>query len=444
MLKRLRIINNPMIINMIIVGVVTFGVSIIGFIKELLVSSKFGLSEFLDTFALAILIPSFIQNVFIGAIKNIFIPNYIAEKKTTKKLDEFQLLVLAIISLIVIFSLAVVILFDNIFIKILYPNHSKEYYSLITSQLHLVLPCLFFWGVNGFLSALLEISNKFFYSSVAPIFISIVTIINITLYKEYLGNKVLAISMLIGCILSFIYLIIGSYYYKTIKIKKIKLFRLNNNMKLMLKQIPAKTTSGLLTGINPFVDQIFAAQLIIGSISALNYGNKLPSFGITILMVAIGNVLLPHFSTLVVTDLRKAYKELFKILKYIFLGTLIIILILVIFSPEIVHLIFERGHFTKKDTLVVSNVQRIIFLQVPFFVCTLILVKFLTSINKNGFMAWVSLVNLIINLLMNYLLIDIYKVYGLALSTTIVLVTSSFIYLFFTIKEYRKFIRYDQ
>ena len=57
-------------------------VKILGFIKEVYVGNIFGMSEELDIFFILILIPSFFNNVFLGAFKAVFIPNYIfAQKK---------------------------------------------------------------------------------------------------------------------------------------------------------------------------------------------------------------------------------------------------------------------------------------------------------------------------------------------------------------------------
>lgn len=419
---------------MALVGGTTFLISLIGFYKEMVIGSTFGLAEFLDTFTLAILIPTFIQNVFIGALKNIFIPNYISENDFP---DHFQLLIVYIITGLVSICLLFILLFDSYFLETLYSGHTSDYYSLISKQLYIVLPCLFLWGYNAFLSALLEINSNYFYTSIAPVFISLTTIICVVFFSSYFGNLVLAVGVLLGSILNFLYLLIGVLHYRLLKFNTLKRFGLTNNMWEMIKQLPAKITSGMLTGINPFVDQIFAAQLIAGSVAALNYGNKIPAFTITIAMVALGNVLLPHFSKLVKDDLSKAYKELFYILKLIFVTASIAITILYFLSKPIIILLFERGSFSAENTEMVFQIQQILLIQIPFFLCTLILVKFLTSINKNGFMAWASLVNLLVNLLLNYILIEHYQVYGLAISTTLVLVVSSFIYLFFTYKTYK-------
>ncbi|MEX0314190.1 MAG: virulence factor MviN, partial [Allomuricauda sp.] len=53
-------LKNRVLQNILIVGSITFLVKLVGFVKESYIASVFGLSEFLDTYALAILIPALI------------------------------------------------------------------------------------------------------------------------------------------------------------------------------------------------------------------------------------------------------------------------------------------------------------------------------------------------------------------------------------------------
>lgn len=206
----------------------------------------------------------------------------------------------------------------------------------------------------------------------------------------------------------------------------------------MLKQLPPKISSGFLTGMNDFVDQYFAAQLVVGSIAAISYGVKIPSFLLSFSIIALGNVLLPYFSKKVAENVLETYKELFKILKIIFFSGLLITFLIYLFSYEIIEFLFEKKQFTSKDTLIVSKIQRIILIYIPFYLCGNVLVKFLTSINKNKFMAWQSFYKLFANIILNYILIKKYGLYGLAMSTTIVIILNTFIYLFYTYKQYEQ------
>ena len=429
-----RILAQPLIANMVLVGGITLLVKVISFYKETLVASTFGLSELLDTFFIAILIPSFVQNVFVGALNQLFIPNYVIEINSSRNKGEFQTVSLLIITLIVLCLSMISLIFVNYFLEYVFPDHPDSYYALVRTQFYVVLPALIFWGFGSLLGGLLEIGNKFLISSISPIFMALSTIVCLLFFKSLFQERVLAFGVLFGSFTSFMFLLIFAVKYKLLKLKKPKI---TDNIKKMVQQLPPKITSGLLTGINPFVDQFFAAQLVVGSIASLNYGVKVPKFAIGILLLAIGNVLLPHFSRLVVEDLEKAYRQLFKILKLIFIGSMLVAIVTGLLSDDIITLLFERKEFTSENTMVVSKIQKIVLIYVPFYLCTVVMVKFLTSINRNKFMAYVSLWNLIANLVLNYILIREYGVYGLAASTTLVYMISCIIYFQYTRKQYK-------
>ncbi|KAA1246980.1 virulence factor MviN [Aquimarina sp. RZ0] len=435
MTKLINLVNTPIFINILTVGGITFFVKLLGFYKETLVVSTFGLSSFLDAFLLAVLIPTFIQTVFIGALRNIFIPNYITELKTTNKKSEFQsmgfIMVLGIVSILTIFA----IIFSLYFLEMTFPGRDDTFYELIRKQLYVVLPCILFWGLSSILGGLLEVANKYFFSTISASFMAVSTIICLLFFSDVFGELVLALGLLIGSFCSFLYLLIVNLHFGLLSIHKPQK---NDNVKAMMKQLPPKISSGLLTGLNTYVDQFFAAQLAIGSIAAVNYGIKIPSFLVSILMIAIGNVLLPHFARIINDNLQLAYKQLFKILKIVFFLGLGVGAIGFLFSEEIIFYLFERKEFTSEDTVVVAKVQQIILIYLPFYLCTLVMVKFLTSYNKNVFMAWASFFNLILNFVLNMILIKKFGLYGLVMSTTFVYVLNSFIYFTYTYKTYRK------
>lgn len=420
---------------MLVVAFISVFIKTTGFYKETIVAATFGLSELLDTFLIAFLIPSFVQNVFINALSNLFVPNYITELKTTNNKQAFQSVSFLIVTALVIVLFAACYIFAQYFLTIVFPNHTENYYHLIRTQFYWLLPSLFFWGYSTLLSSLLEVKSRFIYTTFSPIFITITSIVCLIFFKDTLQTIVLSIGILSGSILSFLYLLGLSIYYKEISFGKPQI---NRNVRNMISQLPPKIASGFLSGTNSFVDQFFAAQLVAGSIAALNYGARIPAFTVAMLIIPLGRVLLPHFSRTVNEDIRKSYSQYFKILKYVFFSTLLISIIGIAFSHDIIKLLFERKEFTSDDTYVVSNLQKIGMIYIPFYLCTLISVKFLTATNKNKFMAWTSFWNLGVNLILNYIFMKAFGVYGLALSTTFMYILSSFIYVGFTYKQFKK------
>lgn len=423
--KAKEALKSPTIINVIIVGITTLLVKGLGFIKEIVIADNFGLSELVDTFYIAILIPAFVNNVFLGGYKSVFIPNYVHELKSGKNIGAFQSTSFIITLGSALLFCIISILITDVYLEFFFDGHSPEYYELIKKQFYYILPSMVFWGLSSLLSGILNIDDEFTLSSLSYVFTPISIIVCLLFFKEELGVIVLAFGTFLGSILNFLFLIVICLKRNLIHIKRPRF--LSKNSVEMLKQIPAKLSANLLTGFNDIIDQYFAAKLVIGSIAALNYGMKIPMFSIGIVTMALGNVLLPYFSKKAAENKEKTFIQLQKILKIIIIGSSILALTLILLSPPIISIIFEHNAFTANDTKIVSRIQQMYLIQVPAYIVAIILVRFLESINKNKFMAYLALICLMLNVLLNYILIKQFGVYGLALATSIVAIINCII-----------------
>ena len=433
-----NIFKNATITNVIIVGVTTLIVSGLGFFKEIVVANTFGLSELLDTFYIAILVPSFISGVFLGSFNSVFIPNYVSELKTGKSIGAFQSTSFLMTILVSLLFLIIAFLFTDVYLETFFKGHTQQYYDLIKVQFYYVAPCILFWGFSSLINGILTIDNEFTFSSLNTVFTPISIIICLVFFKEQLGTIVLAFGTLIGSFLSFLFILTVAIKRNIIHLHKPDFKSVN--IKILFKQLPAKLSSSLLSGINPLVDQYFSAQLVIGSIAALNYGIKIPAFGISIIGAALGNVLLPYFSKNAIDNRQETFKKLTKILKYLIIVSSIVVVIGIFLSAPIISILFERNAFTSSDTVIVSKIQQMYLLQIPSYVTGLVMVKFLTSINKNNFMVLASIINLLLNIVLNYMLIKSMGVYGLALATSLVSIINSIILYVYIIKLNKEYV----
>lgn len=414
----LKIIKNPTAINIATVIVITVIVKGFGFYKEVVVAGTFGLSELLDTFYIAALLPGFINQVFLIAFKAVFIPNYVAEIKTTKKIGSFQSISFLITIATGLFFVLISFLVTDVYLEVFFKGHTATYYDLVKAQFYYLVPCILFWGLSSLLSGLLNVYNEFKYSSIYPVLTSISMLICLIFFKDELQEKVLAVGMLIGTIAEFVFLILVSVIKKIIKLSKPDFS--GKNTKMMFKQLPARIASGFLNGLIPVTDQYFSAQLVVGSIAALNYGMKIPAFFTTLITMALGSVLLPYFSNLNIDNKENAYKQLYYILKLLFVSLAIIIIPIILFSSNIIEFLFERNQFTKADTLNVATIQNAFLIAIPFAICGDIIVRFLTSINKNAFLAYISFGSVILNIFFDFILMNIYGILGIAICTLLI------------------------
>ncbi len=421
----LKLLNNSIIKNIGIVALISLIIRFIGFYKDILIVDKYGLSEFLDTFYIAILIPGLISGVFLGSFQSVFIPNYVSELKTGKNAGSFQTTSVLITLAVAILFLVLAILFTDIYLETFFSGHTPEYYELIKSQFYFVAPCILFWGFSSLLSGLLTIEGEFTYSTINNLLTPLAIIICILVFAEQLDIYVLAVGTLIGSVINFLFLLFHVLKRKLLKLEKPD-FK-SKNIIILFKQLPAKLSSSLLSGVNPLVDQYFSAQLVVGSVSALTYGAKIPMFSIGLVGNAIGKVLLPYFSKKAIDNPVNTYKKLHKILGLIIITTTVIMIILIIFSKPIISLLFERNTFTAEDTVTVSKIMQMYLLQIPSYVCGLIMVKYLTAINRNNFMALASVLSLTLNIVLNVILIEKIGVYGLALATSLVSIVNSIV-----------------
>ena len=423
--------------NLLIVGGITMGAKLLGFYKETLVASNFGLSLILDTFFIAILVPGFIQNVFLGAFKGVFIPNYIAELKRTDNHASFQttgfLITFATSAIFVLIAYLV----TDTYLEILFSGHDQEFYMMVKSQFYYLAPCIFVWGLSSLLSGLLNIKGEFVYSSLPGFFIPSVIIFSLFFFKEKLDHNILAISTLIGSILTLTALFIFCFKKKILAFSKPN-FK-DANVILMLKQVPAKVSSGFLTGMNDVVDQFFAAQLIVGSITAINYGQKMPAFLIGIVVVALNNVLLPKFSSMFLDNQRNAFNAYIKLIKILFIGSLAFAIVGILMSDFLVSLFYQRNEFSADDASVVTAIQKVFLLHVPFTVCGMVVVNFLTSMNKNNVMAYLSLAAVLLNVVLDYYFIGYFGIVGIALCTSVVIILKMLATFLYSLKLSRGF-----
>ena len=100
-----------------------------------------------------------------------------------------------------------------------------------------------------------------------------------------------------------------------------------------------------------------------------------------------------------------------------------------------VELLFQRNEFTSEDSIIVSSIQKAFLAYLPFSISGMVIVNFLTSINKNAFMAYVALGALTLNIILDFILVKYYGVLGIAICTTIVVIIKNLIHFAYVYKQ---------
>jgi peptidoglycan biosynthesis protein MviN/MurJ (putative lipid II flippase) len=178
------------------------------------------------------------------------------------------------------------------------------------------------------------------------------------------------------------------------------------------------------------VDQYTAAQLGQNANATLGYAARLLSLLIGLGAASVGRAALPVLSDVQARgDAAHARAMALKWSGAMLLIGAVVVAVGWWLAPWGVGLLFERGAFTARDTVMVAQVLRWGLLQIPFYFGVLILVQLLASQNRYGWMAAIAVANFLIKVWMNAVLAPRMGTAGIMLATGIMYALSYGCYL---------------
>lgn len=415
------------------VGIGTALVKGIAVVKELVVAWKFGTGDDLDAFLIALLIPAFIVNVVAGSFNAALIPTYIRVREQDGK-DAAQKL----FSGVTIWSLALLgittilmMVTAPLYLPLIASGFSSEKLNLTFNLLCTIAPFVLLSGIIAIWSAVLNAGERFVLASLSPILTPLITI-GVLLAFSSLGSFALAAGLFGGAVLEILLLGVALHQQRISVLPK--WYGFDPHLRQVAGQFIPMLAGSFMMCSAGLVDQSMAAMLSPGSVAALNYGNRVIALPITLATTALSTAVIPYFSKMVVhQDWKSVRYTLNYYLKIIFIVTVPLALLFVIFSEQIVALLFQRGSFTVNDTHLVANIEFYFAFQIPFYVASVLILRLISAIQLNQIIMRVSGLNFIINIVLNYVFMQWIGISGIALSTSCVYLFS-FSYMFINAK----------
>lgn len=417
-----------------IVGFTTLLVSLLSFVKEILIAHQFGTGDTLEAFLIAFLLPSLAINVFAGSLNSAFIPTYVRFRETEG--DKAAQALLENVTACFIVLLFIVCICIALLSPLLFPLIASGFDSgkLQLSRLlfYYLLPLTIVKGLSTIWGAVLNTRGKFMLAGISPVAVPLITIILLLTLVEKWDIFVLVSGSVIGFIVEAG--VLG------VAIKKKGLFTrprwlgFDYATKEVVKQYLPMLAGSFLMSSTWVVDQAMAAMLKPGDVAALSYGNKITSFITSLGSITIGTAVLPYFSSMVAKNRWSEIKSTIGVyLKLIVIITVPLTLIMIVFSVPLIEVIYQRGAFTSADTALVGKVQVFYFLQIPFYIMAILTVRLISALKANQILMWGAVFNLVVNIVFNLIFMRVWGVAGIALSTSVVYFVS-LIYLSFAIK----------
>jgi putative peptidoglycan lipid II flippase len=335
----------------------------------------FGVGLATDAFNVAFRIPNLLRDLFAEtSLSAAFVPVLTAEKAKGKEAENrlasniFN--VLFVVTGVV--SLAGLLLAPYLAKAIAFGFGRVPGKIDLTAQLTAVLfPFLLFVSLAAWAMSYLNTERSFFVPSLAPAIFNLFSIIfPILTYGWYVAHGKepifgMAIGVLVGGLMQFA-VQVPLLRRKGFRWSPVLSFRDPEFRRVMALFIPVAI--GLAgTRINVLVNTILVTPLAQGSVSWLNYAFRIMHLPLGLFGIAVGTVVLPSLSKLVIENDRAAIRgTLSDSLKMVLFLTVPTSALIAGLAVPFTRAIYERGHFTAADTLATSAALLLYVLGIPF------------------------------------------------------------------------------
>ena len=412
-----------------LVAIATLVSKVFGLVRELIVNAAFGIGSIKNAYAYAYTIPGFLF-VLIGGLNGPFhsaLVSVLAKKEKSEAAPIVET-VSTLVGILLILITGIIILLAGNLIDILGPELAPEVKRLATLQLQIMAPMALLAGLIGIGFGSLNAADSYLLPSISPLFSSAVIITGVaTVLWQFgeqlntpqyfrLGAIVLAGATLAGAIIQWLAQLIVQWRagMGTLKLR----FNLNTPgvMDVFRVMIPATFSSGMLY-INLNVDQYFVSG-IPDAAAAIQSATFIFITPLGIISNAILVPFYPAFSRLAAPENWRELKSTIR--QGLFLGTLTMLPFTAIFmslSLPIIKLAFERGQFDAADSQFVASLLVVYGFGMFFYMGRDVLLRVFYALGDGTTPFKISVINIFINAILDYLLIDAFGTPGLIMAT---------------------------
>jgi len=399
--------------------VLTVVTKIIGFAREVILASLFGVSEITDAYLIASTIPNVIFGFFVTAIITSFMPIYtsIEKEDSVEDANRFTSKVISLMLIISTIIVLAVFLFTSQIVKMFATGFEGDILNMTVQFVRISIVSVYFIGINYLLKSYLNIKNKFLVpQSVSLIFNSII-ILSMVLSKTY--NVIfLPIGILTSILLETIFLL--PFVRNTgFHIKIIVDLKDKNILRMIKLSLPVLIGSSV-NQINILVDRRIASQIVIGGISALNYASRLNLFVQGIFAASIITITFPILTKLAVNKdivkfksiLANSFDFMIIILVPITIGTML-------YSNQIIELLYGRGEFDHQAVTLTAISLYFYSIGMLAFALRELIQRAFYSLNDTKTPMVNGALAMLLNIVLNILLSKYFGIGGLAMATSI-------------------------
>ncbi len=415
---------------------------VLGLAREIVRAAYLGTAGASDAFALGFQIPNLLRRLFAeGSIAVAFVPVFkgLTLEDNKQKIKEFLSSFFTVLTFIVTTTVVLLIIFTTPLISLFFKDLKPETFKKTVFLTKLMFPYLGFISVAAFFQGILNTKNIFSPSGFTPILFNISVIFStIILSKTGFSPEIaMAIGVVLGGFLQMIFQLpfVLKTGFRFSLTPLTKAFKNPSTKKVLLLIVP--TIAGMAAyQINILVSSIIATKAGTGTVSSLQFSNRLLELILGIFAVSIGTVMLSELSK---NAQQKKWKELNKNLIFsinsIALITIPSAIFAYLFSSEIVALLFKFKNFDANSVKLTAYAFSFHILGLYFIATNRILSPAFYAMQNTKLPTIAGIFSVVVNIIFAFSLVSSMKGGGIALASTIAAVSNTILLLFFMTKQ---------
>ena len=405
--------------KILLLMVATFWSKIIAFVKELSLAYYYGTSDISDIYLIALTIPVALFGIFSAGISSSFIPAYkkaVGDKNNTVEGNEFTNEIIVVLIIGATLLIAVCFFLNDVIVDFFAKGFDSSKKEMTVAFSNIMVFAILFSCITTVMSSFLQSKEKSPVVGFLSIPLNIVLVVSISLSVSYNNIFILPYGYLIACAFQTVVFVLIARYYGYSILGKINLN--NDNVRFFLSSVFALTIGSSAIQLNVLVDKMLASTVSVGGVASLEYGHRILDLISGLFIVSISTVQFPKLvnNNGNIEKVSECFHESIK--------TLIVFLVpmsfaLVVFSKDIITVVYARGAFGSESIELTSSI--LVFYGIGLIAIGVreIVSKLYYALGNVSTPVINSIIGVIINIILSFILVNYFGVGGIAFATSI-------------------------
>ena len=431
--------SNSIVAAAFIISAAGIASRIIGLVRDRILASKFGAGDTLDVYYAAFRIPDLVYNLLVlGALSAAFIPVFTGLHTTQKEKDAWKLAsgILNIQTLAVFVISGLFALFAPVLLHLITPGFSEEKIAATAQFSRIMFLSPVILGISAIFGGVLVSFKKFIIYSMAPIFYNVGIVIGAVVLVPVMGPVGLAWGVILGAGLHML------IQYPAVRFSGFKYIPMSfsvakdSHVRKVLRLMVPRALGIAVNQINLLVITFFASSLAAGSIAVFTFANNIQATPIGLFGSSFAIAVFPLLSTYAAKKMNQEFLESFsRSLKQILFFIIPISVAIIILRAQIVRVILGSGKFDWEDTVLTFETLGILALSLFAQALIPLLTRSFYALHNTKTPFYIALVSEFTNIALVLMLIQKYKVVGLAIAFSVSSVVNMAFLAYFLIRH---------